>query len=314
MISVNLAEDQISEYLSKAGSADFSSISKACINSPSNCTLSGPELSIDQLKLQLDRDGIFAQKLKTGIAYHSESMSAVAQEYMELMGTLESDEQPTLDNAVLMISSVTGDLIHPHDLAKGQYWTENLVSQVRFLEAVQKVVSQDSSHPEDVISGFTDFVELGPHATLKRPLQDILHQPGNSKITIRYYSVLNKHRPAMETVLELLGHLFCSGYKVLIGAVNQQSSRTTKLLVDCPQYPFDHSNRYWAESRISRDFRMRQSASNDILGSRCNDWNPLEPRWRNFWSVESTPWVSDHIVRNSIGHQIYVLTLFTNSN
>ncbi|KAK3933755.1 thiolase-like protein [Diplogelasinospora grovesii] len=67
MISLNLAEDEVLAYLEKIGTA-AAGVSVACINSPLNCTLSGPECAIEALKEQAQRDQIFAQKLKTGIA------------------------------------------------------------------------------------------------------------------------------------------------------------------------------------------------------------------------------------------------------
>ncbi|KAJ8123005.1 hypothetical protein ONZ43_g943 [Nemania bipapillata] len=45
---------------------------------------------------------------------------------------------------------------------------------------------------------------------------------------------------------------------------------------------------------------LRESISGDFLGWRFHDWNPLEPRWRNLWSVETTPWIGDHVVSNTI--------------
>ncbi len=69
----------------------------ACVNSPLNCTLSGPEHPIEAIKAQADEDGIFAQTLKTGVAYHSPAMLAVADEYRSRIGNIGGDDASVRD-------------------------------------------------------------------------------------------------------------------------------------------------------------------------------------------------------------------------
>ncbi|TGJ81386.1 hypothetical protein E0Z10_g7369 [Xylaria hypoxylon] len=297
MISVNLSHDQAMSYLKTTGNRDVEdSVHIACINSPINCTLSGPEHAIDIVKQQLDDKGIFAQKLKTGVAYHSSFMLIIASEYLLRMGTLDADNTRSV---IPMISTVTGRPVRLSVLATGQYWVDNLVSPVRFSDAIQ-LVTQKASTLKTGLGSITDLVEIGPHSALKRPIQDTVTQVGNRK-QIRYASALNRSKDAVENVLELLGQLFCHGHEFNISEANRLlSSPTPSFLVDCPEYPFDRSHIYWSESRLSRDFRLRKSVSGDFLGWQFHDWNPLEPRWRNLWSVETTPWIGDHVVSNTI--------------
>jgi acyl transferase domain-containing protein len=137
MMSVNLPENKIQKYVAETPGIHGDCVHVACVNSPLNCTLSGTEDGIDKVKLRLDADGIFAQKLKTGVAYHSPSMRSIASEYLELLGTL--DEGVTPGNAsVTMISSVTGHgSVAPKLLTRTQYWADNLISPVRFADAIQ---------------------------------------------------------------------------------------------------------------------------------------------------------------------------------
>ena len=88
--SIPPSEDQVASYLKRVSHDGVeTSVVVACINSPLNCTLSGPEDALDAIKTQADTDSIFAQKVKTGVAYHSESMQAISDEYRSLMGDLE---------------------------------------------------------------------------------------------------------------------------------------------------------------------------------------------------------------------------------
>ncbi|KAI6381444.1 hypothetical protein MCOR25_001140 [Pyricularia grisea] len=298
MMSVNLPEADIPSYLADKDLARDSSISIACINSPGNVTLAGDEAAIDALKSCLESDGIFAQKLNTGVAYHSAHMNQIASEYLTQMGVLHGCANPDVAKRIPMVSSVTGKTIDPSELAKAQYWVDNMVSPVQFSDAVRTLTSA----LKDQVGSITDLVEVGPHPALRRPVLDTLKTAiKKSQREIRYACVLHRNRSALETALELVGQLFCAGYSMDIPAANNHSGVSIVPLVDLPAYPFDRSKKYWTESRLSRNFRLRQpTTSGDFLGARFYDWNPLEPRWRSFWSVESAPWTGDHVVSGTV--------------
>jgi NADPH:quinone reductase-like Zn-dependent oxidoreductase/SAM-dependent methyltransferase/acyl carrier protein len=307
MISINLAESDIPEYLSAIG-AETSSVCVACINSPLNCTLSGPETAINAIKAQADNDNIFSQKLKTGVAYHSPAMEAIADEYMTLMGSLESASHQHLKDtgSIAMVSSVSGKIVRPAALTASQYWVNNMVSPVRFADAIQ-LLTQEPYKVKIGLGNITDLVEIGSHPALRRVAQDTIHQAKNKKQLIRYYPTLQRSHSPVQTMLELVGQLFCLGHSVSITAVNQGlATRLEKptdkpvFLVDTPEYSFDRSRKYWTESRISRDYRLRGHVKGDMLGARALDWNPLVPRWRNFLTVESIPWTGHHKITDTI--------------
>ncbi|KAG5788560.1 hypothetical protein H9Q69_012375 [Fusarium xylarioides] len=292
MLSINLAPHHVSEYLEKTG---VTTVNVACINSPLNVTLSGPEEAIDTIKSQADQGGIFAQKLKTGVAYHSSSMKAIASEYLAALEGLTKRKDGT---GIPMVSSVTGKSISPEIMSTGQYWVDNILSPVRFAEVVQVIANKNSAHKLG-LGSITDLIEIGPHPALRRPVKDTLDEMASAAKGVRYDYVLHRSHPAAQTTLELAGQLFCQGYPVSISAVNQQYTKE-KFLVNCPKYPFDRSQRYWAESRLSRDFRLREAVKGELLGVRVSDWNPLEPRWRNFWSIDSSPWTGDHKISDTV--------------
>lgn len=289
MISVNLAEADVASYLDRMG---ISGVSVACINSPTNCTLSGPESAIDAIKKEADKESLFARKLTTGVAYHSSAMLAIADEYKQLMGDLEGGKS---QSRIRMISTVTGQTARRDVLATPQYWVDNMVSPVRFAEAIHGLTGTSSSISKGFLGSITDIIEVGPTAALRRPVLDSLAEAGPRSKQARYASVLQRGTPAVNTTLELVGLLFAHGHQVSVTAANQLKSGG-RFLVDCPEYPFDHSNKYWAESRLSRDYRLRGAVQGEFLGVRASDWNPLEPRWRSFLSTETDPWLADHNV------------------
>ncbi|RSL58093.1 hypothetical protein CEP53_006251 [Fusarium sp. AF-6] len=301
MISINIAEDRVPDYLRGALGREYVAlISVACVNSPLNCTLSGPEDVIVKIKQQADKDGIFAQKLKTGVAYHSPSVMSIASEYLSLISSLKAagSQDPKVLARVPMVSSVTGKPVCLEELSKGEYWVDNMVCSVRFADAVQHLV-QDASRLG--LGSISDLVEVGPHPALRRPTLDTIKQTENKSKDIRYTSSLHRSRPAVEAMLSLVGQLFSFGHPVSVTAANQQSPEDKiSFLTNCPKYPFDHSRRYWSESRISRGFRLRGTVQGETLGVRVSDWNPFEPRWRNFLSVETDPWIGDYKVDDKV--------------
>jgi acyl transferase domain-containing protein len=248
MISVNLGMNSVWKYLERTiNNADMRlGITVACINSPINVTLSGDECIIDFLKTRLDEDDIFSIKLKTGMAYHSPAMEAIALEYSELMGELASSV--TGPSNIPMISTVTGEFIEPKLLSRAQYWVRNLVSPVRFVDAIEYVVSLSSKvqlgRPQ--VKPIYDLVEVGPHSALRRPFTDIIdHNRRNGEV--RYSSVLYRNKSPIVTFLTFVGNLFTYGYGVSIIGANQQGQDHgghSSFLTDTPQYPFDRSQRY----------------------------------------------------------------------
>ena len=294
-MSVNIAESEAGSFLAKAPL--LGRVSVACINSPNNVTLSGDENAMDQLQADLEKEGVFARKIRTGVAYHSPTMHEVAQEYLSSMGRLEPRDLPD-DKSCIMISTVTGQIAAKPNLLDPKYWVDNLVSPVRFADALQYIVH--TAPKVDNLKPITNYIGKGPHGALQRPVRDSLAHAGHS--TARYNSALSRQDSPAKTVLQLVGQLFNSGYQVSIPAANQHnpSSLVVKPLVNTPEYPFDKSLTYWHESRISRDWRLQEEPSHSLLGLRTSDWNPLRPRWRKMLKVEEVPWIADHVVDNTI--------------
>ncbi|PVI01618.1 hypothetical protein DM02DRAFT_590921 [Periconia macrospinosa] len=289
MLSVNLSENGALEYLSRYELRD--TLTVACINSPSNVTISGGNTDIDRLSALLTQDGIQSFRVKTSAAYHSPAMLAIAEEYRSRLSEVnENAYVDALPARIVMVSSLTGKPVTSKELSSAQYWIDNLISPVRFSEAIQRLVEVQAKTSMKLgtpnIRTVYDIVEIGPHSALRRPIMECLSElKQRSDKPVRYHSILNRLRPTLITPLELPARLVTYGYPVDITAVNTPNlpQQRTPLLSDTPKYPFDKSQSYWSESRLSRDFRLRGGTpAHSILGVRVSDWNPLEPRWRKF--------------------------------
>jgi NADPH:quinone reductase-like Zn-dependent oxidoreductase/malonyl CoA-acyl carrier protein transacylase len=287
MLAVGLGEYGISKYISKleTGTAVI-----ACANSPASTTISGDSLAIQELQEILNRLSIFNRRLKVDTAYHSHHMKAVADRYLRALGTIKTSPP---DPAIKFFSSVTG--VEKTSGFGASYWVDNLVSKVQFSDALQMLtVFQNADNLPT-----TFFLELGPHSALQGPVRQSL-APLNINLTKQlYFPTLVRDKNALVTILDLTGKLFEQGYPVNLQAVNTLESDISpnrpKVLYDLPSYAWNRE-RYWHESRISREYRLREHPYHDLLGLRNIGGNFLEPTWRNVLSIDALPWLNEHII------------------
>lgn len=282
----------------------------ACMNSWQSHTVSGDARKINTLVEMLNQDKIFARKLNVEIAYHSQYMRAIADDYLEAMGELEAGTSQSYFKATFF-SSTHGSSISLAELRKPSYWVANLVSPVRFCESVTELLKESLSKP--TLNGctkmksapsalITDILEIGPHAALKGPLANISKQiSGRDAIT--YHSLLRRKSSAAQNALEAAGSLFCQGYEVDLSAVNEargSNGHKPLMLIDLPSYPFNHSKEYWLESRLSKNFRLRPAGRHDLLGVPTADWNKSNATWRNYIRLSENPWIEDRKVAGDV--------------
>lgn len=92
-----------------------------------------------------------------------------------------------------------------------------------------------------------------------------------------------------------------TGLSLNLAAVNfSGESSTPTLITDLPSYSWTHDERYWAESRVGRAYRLRPGRRNELIGSLAGEFSGDEQRWRNIVNSDSMPWVRDHKVQSQI--------------
>lgn len=295
MLAVGAGPDEVRPLLKqlKAGRAVI-----ACINSPSSITAAGDEKAVAELQQLVEEKGIFNRKLRVDMAYHSHHMELVAEGYL---AALKDIKPRNASGATRFFSSVTGLEIDASELG-ASYWVKNLVSPVQFGEALKNMctgLKQASTSQEEN----TMLVEVGPHAALEGPVRQTLKATGGTLTGIQYTPTLVRNTDAVEAMHQLGSTLFSRGQQLNFEAINFPRGRdkTVSLLTDLPRYPWQHSTRYWHQSRIGENHLFaRQFPRNDILGAIADDSNDLEPRWRNIIRLEDMPWLRDHQIQSSI--------------
>jgi acyl transferase domain-containing protein len=305
MIAVGLSEMKLQPYLDRIHQEHSGELIIACLNSPNNNTVSGDEVMVDRLKANLLADEVFCRKLAVQNAYHSAHMEEVAEQYLHLMGTLPLPE-PGVSQKVYMFSSLTGKRIEEQTLS-AQYWVDNLVSPVRFSQALAALcldpVSKGHASLRVNAKANSDFVEqimeIGPHTALQGSIKETIAAKG-IRSSIGYLPVLNRNEASVSVLLNSVGKLCAQGLAVDIEEVNQAGrppdQRRPQMLTDLPPYSFNHADKTLYQSRLAKNIQFRKFPRLDLIGAPVPDWNAHYPKWRHFLRLEENPWLRDHIV------------------
>ena len=258
----------------------------ACINSPSSVTISGDADAIDRLQSEAVQRALFSRKLHVDVAYHSHHLKSVSDSYRSALKGI----RPARSATVQYVSSLTGVPVSTLILNPG-YWVSNLVSQVKFLPAIQEINTR---------SKVDLLIEIGPHSALQGPVVEILNADPSVASKIEYLPSLKRNVNASQSVLRLASELLVRGCTIDMSAVNDTKGQKPAVLVDLPTYPWNHESSYWHETRLPRNHRLRKFGRSDILGVQAVDTNDIEPRWRNIIELDSMPWLRDHKVQSDV--------------
>ncbi|KAK2758599.1 Type I Iterative PKS [Arachnomyces sp. PD_36] len=292
MMAVGLSQEKAEEWLSKVTDGE---VVVACVNSPSSVTISGDTQGIDQLLGFLKEDSIFARKLQVDTAYHSPHMQAVAQDYYEVLADISTCEPAS---SCTMHSSTTGSSIDASQLGAVN-WVRNLTSPVQFSTAVYDMLRPKKGKSRLTENAVDLLIEIGPHSALRGPATQTLETNGITNIP--YHSVLTRNEGAFRTALTLAGSLFALGSPVDMCQVNIGGNmHSMKPLVDLPTYPWNHSQRYWHESRVEREYLSRAKPKLSLLGAPSPSLGDGERLWRGFMRLSEEPWIADHKMQGSI--------------
>ncbi|KAK1561623.1 LOW QUALITY PROTEIN: beta-ketoacyl synthase domain-containing protein [Colletotrichum navitas] len=257
----------------------------ACVNSPSNVTISGDVAAIEELHNMLKKTSMFVARLKVEVAYHSEHMQAIYPDYVRSISHIRPSG--TGREHVTMVSSVVAAELDAQAV-NGFYWGRNLVSPVLFSDALAELVKPADGGPA---SSVDLLVEIGPHGALKSSVQEILADKNVKDVA--YMSSLSRGKDDQASLLSLAGNLFTFGAAIDISRVNNDGE-PVPLLTDLPPYPWQHSKRFDADTRIHREYAMRPYPASNLLGAPMPSVGPKEHVWRGYLRVDEERWASDH--------------------
>ena len=259
----------------------------ACINSPKSVTFSGDVGAIDELHSKLEENGLFSRKLKVNVAYHSAHMKAIAEEYSRSLRDLNVLPK---HQGVKFYSSVFPGI--PVETV-AEYWVQNLLSPVRFSDAMRMVLESQTEHD-------LACIEIGPHSALAGPFKQIC-QSLPAEARTEYFPSILRNEDSVEHALKLACNLSNNGWNTDLASLNFPTGKTSlRVLTDLPPYSWNHSTQHWHEGRLSKNHLHRTNPPHDLLGTLSDDSSDLDMRWTKYIRQSELPWLKDHEIRSEI--------------
>ncbi|MEU7739175.1 SDR family NAD(P)-dependent oxidoreductase [Nonomuraea sp. NPDC049158] len=200
----------------------------AALNGPSMTVLSGRPEDIEAVTRRLTAEGVACRPLRSAHAFHSSLLQPAREKLAALL-----DSVPRQAPAITIVSNLTGTALTAEQATSSQYWADQLVSPVRFADAVRHCVSQEVDA----------FVELGPGQTLGGLVrQNLSDRPATVLGTLPPLWTAGERRDARSEVLEACGRLWELGVTLNWAPTRPAGAR----LVDLPAYPFQRT-RFWPD-------------------------------------------------------------------
>lgn len=278
MAAIGLGAEEVQPFLSTG-------VCVGCENSPKSVTLTGDKKALEHVmnNIKTAEPDTLVRALQVDRAYHSHHMDQVAHRYLTL---LQSKIKPKGLQTPFYSSVYARKLASGEELGPA-YWVENLVSPVRFHGAVADIVAS--------MPATKTFVEIGPHSALAGPIRQILQSVQSSD---DYINVLTRRKDSHAEFLRAVGQLWLARQPVNL----QKIIGPGKFLTDLPLYPWQYGEAQplWFESRLAREYRLREFPHHDLLGSRVLESTAQSPAWRNLLRLESVPWIKEHEVAGDV--------------
>ena len=296
MMAVGLNSTGIAPYLKEFSEGDGLVI--ACYNSPESITVSGPADALTRLLELIKSDGHFARILRVEVAYHSFHLQDAASRYEQLIDDhvkFEAGAHEAGPDAITMVSSLTGYLARHHYTRTAAYWKDNMMSPVRFEAACRTVFGN-----ADTDVNF--LIELGPSNALAGPVAQTVRGMGTE--SIKYVGASKRGQDSIPAIFDVAGQLFLHNAEISLENVNRNEAvledSVPAVIVDLPNYKWNHSTRYWYESVASKEWRFKIFPEHDLLGSKVLGTLWQNPTWQKKLRLSDLPWLRDHKIGSEI--------------
>lgn len=190
----------------------------------------------------------------------------------------------SIDPATPLYSSVTGKRLGGKHCLDAPYWRANMESPVLFNTGLRSALLNE---PDNVV-----LIEIGPHPALAGPIGQILRDI-NRTADVIHLGTLSRGKDCQESLLHLAGKLYQQAVSVL------WPSTSGILVRDLPRYAWKQDTSFWAEPRLSSEWRFRENPPHELLGNRLFEITS-EPTWRKVLTLEDASWLVGHEVNGQI--------------
>lgn len=205
----------------------------------------------------------------------------------EQFGRMAANHVSSQAPAVPFFSCQSNEIIQRKNALNAAYWQSSYDNPVLFHTALEKLLATPPSDNPLML------LEIGPHSALAGPIRQILKAYESNAF---YIPTLVRYENDTHSMLTAAGQMFLKGLRLDFQALNPVGHA----LANLPNYPWHHQTRYWHESRLSKQWRLRSFPHHDLLGSRIPESSDVEPTWRNVLRLDDVPWCRDHLIAGNI--------------
>ncbi|MFI5591758.1 SDR family NAD(P)-dependent oxidoreductase [Amycolatopsis sp. NPDC051758] len=262
MASLRVSAEEAAELIDER-------LAVAAVNGPAQVIVSGEVSALDELAQRCES----YRRIDVSYASHHPQVGQLADVILEDLKPVspESTEIP-------FFSTVSGEQINTATLT-GDYWLENLKSQVKFFPTVVEALKR----------GFTHVLEVSPHPVLGGPLEEAAQD-------VPVLSTLRRDG-GQERFRTALAELHVHGGHVDWTPVFEGARR-----VPLPTYAFQHE-RYWLESGgDAGDVRSAglRPAEHGLLGAVLHSAESGSVYLSGRLSLTAQPWLADHALGDTV--------------
>ena len=201
----------------------------AAINAPSMCVVSGPTAAVDALAAELAKNDIQSTALVTSHAYHSPMMQPAAAPLVAEVATV-ARRRASLE----IVSTSLARAVAQDELSDPDYWGRQLMSPVRFADAI--VAAAVDEH--------AILLEVGPGQTLTTLAKQTLAAQQGNRTILSCLGPVQAPGSDVQNVLAAAGRLWIAGVVPDWHAL--QAGRRKRVAL--PTYPFERKS-FWAVPR-----------------------------------------------------------------
>ncbi|MFH9419142.1 type I polyketide synthase [Streptomyces sp. NPDC017529] len=223
MLSVSLSAAAVEERLPKWGER----LSLAAVNGPAAVVVSGEPEALEELRAELDAEGVRARMVAVDYASHSAQVERLEEEIVSVL----ADVAPR-QGRVPMVSAMSGETLSGEEL-DAAYWYGSLRATVHFDRAVRTLAAQ----------GHQVFVEVTPHPVLlgamTESLEEVAQEAGPGTVPAAVCGTLRRDDGGASRLVTSLAEAFVHGATVDWAKVLPTANR-----VELPTYAFQHEQ-YW---------------------------------------------------------------------
>ncbi|ANP49915.1 polyketide synthase [Streptomyces griseochromogenes] len=264
-------------------------LSLAAVNGPAAVVVSGEPMALEELKRELEAEGVRARMVAVDYASHSAQVEQLEAEITSVLATVAPRA-----GRVAMVSAMTGEVLTGTEL-DAAYWYGSLRASVQFDRAVRTLAGM----------GHQVFIEVSPHPVLLAAMTETLEEaaleagPGAQAGAVS--GTLRRDDGGAARLITSLAEAFVHG-----APVDWTTVLPAGQWVELPTYAFRHE-RYWPKGLLSLSAAGLAgggdaaslglgAVGHPLLGAAVELAGGAGLVCTGRLSVRTQPWLADHAV------------------